>query len=685
MTDLTDPIHQRCINTIRMLAVDAIEKAKSGHPGLPLGSAPMAYVLWTQHLKHNPANPRWVDRDRFVLSGGHGSMLLYALLHLTGYDLTLEDIKSFRQWESRAPGHPESHVTPGVEVTTGPLGQGLSNAVGMAIAEAHLAARYNRPGHTIVDHYTYVIASDGDIMEGVAAEACSLAGHLRLGKLIVLYDDNGISLAGSTTLCFTEDTGDRLAAYGWHVQKVPDGNDLGAIDRALRAAREETMRPSIIFVRTIIGFGAPHKQGTFEAHGAPLGPEEALQTKKNLGWPLEPLFYIPGDALQTCREAVRKGKAREAQWAQKVARYVEDYPVLAAEFKRRLVEEHPAGWSESLPAFPAGQKGPATRKASEEVMQVLAGAIPGLVGGSADLNNSTFTWLKGLGDFQAPGTSDGKVQGAVGGGWDHGGRNIHFGVREHAMGAIAVGMAAHGGFIPYTATFLIFSDYMRPPIRLAALSGHHVIFLFTHDSIGLGEDGPTHQPVEQIMSLRAVPDLTVIRPADGNETVAAWKLAIERKKPVALILTRQNLPALNPGTFPIASGVPRGAYILKSGGEKPDVILIATGSEVQLALGASENLDRQGVKARVVSMPSWELFQEQPPSYRDEVLPPSVRKRVAIEAGATLGWWRWVGDEGDVIGIDRFGSSAPGNVVMEKFGFSVDNVVKKALSLLKKS
>lgn len=682
MTALTDPIHRLCVNTIRTLALDAIEKAKSGHPGLPLGAAPMAYVLWTQHLKHNPANPRWFDRDRFVLSGGHGSMLLYALLHLTGYDLSLDEIRSFRQWGSRTPGHPERSLTPGVEVTTGPLGQGISNAVGMAIAEAHLAARYNRPGHTIVDHYTYVIASDGDLMEGVAAEACSLAGHLRLGKLIVLFDDNRISLAGSTDLTFTEDTGRRLEACGWHVQKVADGNDLAAIDEAIGTAREETIRPSIIFVRTIIGFGSPHKQGTFEAHGAPLGPEEARQTKKSLGWPLEPPFHIPDDALRVFRDAVMKGKAREARWAERVARYVEDYPEPAVEFRRQVIEENPSGWDVSLPVFPAGPKGPATRKASEEVMQVLARVFPGLMGGAADLNPSTFTWLKGMGDFQPPGTSDGKVQGTVGGGWGYSGRNIHFGVREHAMGAIAVGMAAHGGLIPYTATFLIFSDYMRPPIRLAALSGHHVIFVFTHDSVGVGEDGPTHQPVEQTMSLRAVPDLTVIRPADGNETVAAWKLAIEMKRPVALILTRQNVPALDPGEFPIESGVRRGAYVLKSGGERPDIILIATGSEVHLALEASDILAGKGIKARVVSMPSWELFAQQTPSYRDEVLPPAVRKRLAIEAGVTLGWRRWVGDEGDVIGIDRFGASAPGNVVMEKYGFSVENVVSRAFALL---
>ncbi|MCX5834223.1 MAG: transketolase [Deltaproteobacteria bacterium] len=684
MITLSDPVHQCCINTIRMLSVDAIEKAKSGHPGLPLGAAPMAYVLWTRYLKHNPANPKWVDRDRFVLSGGHGSMLLYALLHLTGYDISLAEIQSFRQWGSRTAGHPESHLTPGVEVTTGPLGQGISNAVGMAIAEAHLAALYNRPAHTIVDHYTYVIASDGDLMEGVAAEACSLAGHLRLCKLIVLYDDNEISLAGSTALTFTEDTGHRLEACGWHLQRVQDGNDLRAIDEAIRIAREETIRPSIIFVRTAIGFGSPHKQGTFEAHGAPLGSEEALQTKKNLGWPLEPLFYIPDDALQVFRDAVKKGKAWEAQWAGRLARYVEDYPELAVELKRRLTEENQPRWDAALPTFPVSQKGVATRKASEEIMQVLARVVPGLMGGSADLNPSTFTWLKGMGDFQPPGTSAVNIQGAVGGGWDHSGRNIHFGVREHAMGAIAVGMAAHGGLIPYTATFLIFSDYMRPPIRLAALSDSHVIFVFTHDSIGVGEDGPTHQPIEQVMSLRSVPNLTVIRPADANETAAAWKLAIERKKPTALILTRQNVPVLDSGVLPISSGVRRGAYVLKNGGEKLDILLLATGSEVHLALGASEKLAGKGIKARVISMPSWEIFLEQPRSYRDEVLPPGIRKRLAIEAGVTLGWWRWVGDEGDVIGIDRFGASAPGAVVMEKYGFSVDNVVKRALALLGK-
>ncbi len=684
MITLSDPVHQRGINTIRMLSVDAIEKAKSGHPGLPLGAAPMAYVLWIRYLKHNPANPKWVDRDRFVLSGGHGSMLLYALLHLTGYDISLAEIQSFRQWGSRTAGHPESHVTPGVEVTTGPLGQGISNAVGMAIAEAHLAALYNRPAHTIVDHYTYVIASDGDLMEGVAAEACSLAGHLRLGKLIVLYDDNEISLAGSTALTFTEDTAHRLEACGWHLQRVQDGNDLRAIDEAIRIAREETIRPSIIFVRTTIGFGSPHKQGTFEAHGAPLGSEEVLQTKKNLGWPLEPLFYIPDDVLQIFRDAVKKGKVRETEWAGRLARYAEDYPESAVELKRRLTEENRPGWDAALPTFPVSQKGVATRKASEEIMQILARAVPGLMGGSADLNPSTFTWLKGMGDFQPPGTSAVNIQGAVGGGWDHSGRNIHFGVREHAMGAIAVGMAAHGGFIPYTATFLIFSDYMRPPIRLAALSDSHVIFVFTHDSIGVGEDGPTHQPIEQVMSLRAIPNLTVIRPADANETAAAWKVAIERKKPTVLVLTRQNVPVLDSGTLPISSGVRRGAYVLETGGDKPDILLLATGSEVHLALAASEKLAGKDIKARVISMPCWELFLEQPQSYRDEVLPPGIKKRLAIEAGVTLGWWRWAGNEGDIIGIDRFGASAPGNVVMEKYGFSVDNVVKRALALLGK-
>lgn len=669
-----------CINTIRMLAVDAIEKAKSGHPGLPLGAAPMAYVLWTRHLRFSPANPRWPNRDRFVLSGGHGSMLLYALLHLTGYELPLAEIKSFRQWDSLTPGHPE-HGHDGVEVTTGPLGQGLSNAVGLAIGEAHMAARFNREGFPLVDHYTYVLASDGDLMEGVANEACALAGHLGLGKLIVLHDDNRISLAGTTDLSFTENQAQHYGAYGWHVQTVEDGNDIDAIEAAIEAAKKETGRPSLICVRTVIGYGSPKKQGSFEAHGSPLGPKEAEETKKNLGWPLEPAFHVPEEALKVFRAAQSRGKQIEGRWAGMLSEYEKAFPEMADEFKRRKAGLLPEGWEKGLDEYPAG-KSVATRKASEEIMQVLGKSIPELIGGTADLNNSVFAWLKGMGDFQKPGEKPAGVQGAVGGEWGYGGRNIHFGVREHAMGSIANGLAAYGGILPFTGTFFVFSDYMRPPIRLAAISQLHVLFIFTHDSIGVGEDGPTHQPIEQLMALRAVPNLTVLRPADANETLAAWKVALQRRNPTVFVFSRQNLPILDASKYPIADGVSRGAYVLADGGDHPDIVLIATGSEVSLALRAAGELAVKKVRARVVSMPSWELFREQGQGYRDAVIPPGVKKRLAIEAGATLGWWRWVGDEGDVIGIDHFGASAPGDVLMEKFGFTVENVVGRALKLL---
>ncbi|NPV05954.1 MAG: transketolase [Syntrophaceae bacterium] len=669
-----------CINTIRMLAVDAIEQAKSGHPGLPLGAAPMAYVLWTRHLRFNPANPRWPNRDRFVLSGGHGSMLLYALLHLSGYELSLAEIKKFRQWDSLTPGHPE-HGHNGVEVTTGPLGQGISNAVGLAIGEAHLAARFNREGFPLVDHYTYVLASDGDLMEGVANEACALAGHLGLGKLIVLHDDNRVSLAGTTDLTFTENLAQHYGAYGWHVQAVEDGNDLAAIDEAIEAAKKETGRPSLICVRTVIGYGAPHKQGRYEAHGAPLGPQEAEETRKNLGWPPEPPFHVPDEALKVFRWAQSRGRQLEGRWTGLLERYEKAFPELADEFKRRKADLLPEGWDSGLAAYPAG-KSIATRKASEEILQVLGRNIPELMGGTADLNNSVFAWLKGMGDFQRPGEKPAGVQGAVGGEWGYGGRNIHFGVREHAMGAIANGLAAYGGILPFTGTFLVFSDYMRPPIRLAALSHLKVLFIFSHDSIGVGEDGPTHQPIEHLMALRAVPNLTVLRPADANETLAAWKVALGRRNPTVFVFSRQNLPVLDASKYPVAEGVARGAYVLVDGGDSPDIVLIATGSEVALALRAADELAVKRVRARVVSMPSWELFGEQPRGYRDAVIPPAVKKRLAIEAGATLGWWKWVGDEGDVIGIDRFGASAPGDVLMEKFGFTVENVVARALKLL---
>jgi len=685
MTD-SGTLEQTCINTIRFLAADAIQKANSGHPGMPMGAAPMAYVLWTKHLKHNPSDPKWADRDRFVLSAGHGSMLLYALLHLTGYDLPLSELQSFRQWGSKTAGHPESHTTPGVEVTTGPLGQGISNAVGMAIAEAHLGARFNRPDHTIVDHFTYVIASDGDLMEGVASEACSLAGMLSLGKLIVLFDDNRISLAGSTALTFTEDVEKRFEAYGWHVQQVEDGNDLGAIDAALHAAKDEPSRPSLISVRTIIGYGSPNMQGTFSTHGSPLGRDELLAAKKNLGWPTEPDFLIPDDALQRFRKAVSQGKIRHGEWEAAFARYNEAFSDLGAEFKRRMNGELPAGWDAELPAFQPDGKGLATRKASETILQVLAPRIPELMGGSADLNPSTFSWLKGFGDFASPKTSSEGVQGLVGGEWGYGGRNVHFGVREHAMGSIATGMALHGGLIPYTATFLVFSDYMRPPIRLAALSERSVIYIFTHDSIGLGEDGPTHQPVEHIMNLRAVPNLTVIRPADAAETVEAWRAALLKTSgPTALILTRQGVPVLDRTGCRGPEAAQQGGYILwESAEDMPQVILIGTGSETHIALEAGRRLAGENIGVRVVSLPSWEFFDSQPQEYRDSVLPPGVKTRVAVEAGIKLGWEHYVGFEGTVIGMDGFGASAPGPVLYEKFGITVDQVIKAAKDLLKK-
>jgi transketolase len=685
-------LDQLCINTIRFLSADAIQKANSGHPGLPMGAAPMAYTLWTKHLKHNPANPSWADRDRFVLSGGHGSMLLYSLLHLTGYDLPLSELQSFRQWGSKTPGHPESHLTPGVEVTSGPLGQGISAAVGMAIGEAHLAARYNvppeptagSPGHTIVDHYTYVLASDGDLMEGVSAEACSLAGHLGLGKLIVLFDDNLISLAGTTSLTFTEDVGQRFEAYGWHVQHVRDGNDLEAIDAALQAAKAETNRPSLILVRTIIGYGAPNKQNTFKVHGSPLGPDELRAAKENLGWPTEPAFWIPEEVQVQFRQAVPNGKALQAEWETAFDAYAAAHPDLAAEFRRRMAGELPADWDADVPVFPADAKGPATRKTSEVVLQALAPRLPELMGGSADLNPSTYSWLKGYGDFQSPLTSAKGAQGAIGGEWGYGGRNLHFGVREHAMGAIINGLALHGGFIPYTATFLTFVDYMRPPMRLLALAEQRAVFVFTHDSIGLGEDGPTHQPIEQVMNLRAVPNMVVIRPADANETAEAWKAAIRYTHgPTALIFTRQGLPILDRSAYPSAENLHRGAYVLwQSADGAPDVILIGTGSEVHIALEAGKKLAAKDVKVRVVNMPSWELFDRQPAEYRESVLPPGVRARVAVEAGIALGWERYVGLDGVVVGMTGFGASAPGPLLYEKFGFTADNVADQAEALL---
>ena len=677
-------IDQLCINSIRMLAVDAVEKAKSGHPGAPMGLAPAAYVLWTRFLKHNPKNPSWPDRDRFVLSAGHASMLLYSMLHLAGYDLPLEQVKQFRQWGSRTPGHPERKLTPGVETTTGPLGQGFGNGVGMAMAEAHLAARYNRPGFEVVNHLTYGIVSDGDLMEGVAAEAASLAGHLQLGKLIYLYDNNHISLAASTDLTFTENCATRFEAYGWHTQTVDDGNDLGAIAQALSAARSETTRPSLIILRTHIGYGSPGKQDSFDAHGAPLGEEEVKLTKKNLGWPGEPPFFIPDEALARFREALGKGERAEAEWNQMFSAYAREFPDMA----RELEESHrgvlPTGWEEAIPEFPPDPKGLATRVASGKVLNAIAPQLPTLIGGSADLNPSTHTVLQKLGDFQSPQRKCTDSQGAAGGGWGYGGRNLHFGVREHGMGAALNGMAAHGGIIPFGSTFLIFSDYLRPAIRLAALMELGVVYVFTHDSIGVGEDGPTHQPVEQLTALRAIPRLVVIRPCDANETAVAWRVAIEsRDAPVALALTRQNVPTLDRTQFAAAGGLRQGAYVLADAPDgRPDIVLIGSGSEVPLVVAAREKLSERKIQARVVSMPSWELFDAQPRQYRDSVLPLSVRARLAVEAALPQGWHRYVGDGGDVIGVERFGASAPGNVVMERLGFTVNHVVERALALV---
>ena len=676
-----------CINTIRFLSIDAVQKANSGHPGMPMGASSMAYVLWTRFLRHNPTNPTWFNRDRFVLSAGHGSMLLYSLLHLTGYDQPLEQIQRFRQWGSTTPGHPEHGVAPGVEVTTGPLGQGFGNGVGMAIAERYLAARYNRPDFEIIDHFTYAIVSDGDLMEGVAAEAASLAGHLKLAKLICLYDNNLITLAGATRLTFTEDRAKRFEAYGWHVQSVDDGADLGAIEEALRQARAETTRPSLIMVRTHIGYGSPHRQDTFEAHGAPLGPEEVRLTKENVGWPVEPPFHIPEKALNHFRQALDQGKREEDQWNARFAAYKKAFPDLAAELQKLMSGELLSGWEASIPQFPADAKGLATRAASGKVLNALASKLPTLIGGSADLNPSNNTALQGMGDFQNPDGVEGDRQGAVGGPWSYQGRNVHFGVREHAMGAILNGMAVHGGLIPFGATFLVFSDYIRPAIRLAALMEQRVIYVFTHDSIGVGEDGPTHQPVEQLAVLRAIPNLVVIRPCDANETALAWRVAIElRNRPVVLALTRQNVPTLDRTQVASAEGLRHGAYVLADAPTgKPDVILIASGSEVHLVLDARQKLLEHKVQARVVSMPSWELFDAQPQEYRDSVLLPSVRLRLAVEAGVTQGWHRYTGDLGDVIGLDRFGASAPGGTVMREFGFTPENVLQRTLALLRRT
>jgi transketolase len=677
-------IDELCINTIRFLSVDAIQKANSGHPGLPLGAAPMAYVLWSKYLKHNPTDPKWFNRDRFVLSAGHGSMLLYSLLFLSGYNISLDDIKQFRQWASRTPGHPEYGVTPGVECTTGPLGQGFGNAVGMAIAEAHLSGRYNRPEFDICNHFTYVLSSDGDMMEGVSSEAASLAGHLRLGKLICFYDSNHISLSGSTALDFTEDVSCRFKSFGWHVQVLTDGNDTVAIDRAILDAQHNADRPSLIVVQTHIGYGSP-LQDTFLAHGSPLGEENVVKAKVNLGWPLEPAFLVPNEVSAHFHLAIEQGQKMQQQWDALLARYTENYPDLAGEFYRALHCELPTDWDRDLPFFQPDVKGEMTRMACGKAINASSSALTSLMGGSGDLDSSTNTALKGLGDFESPDTMPTDSQGATGGIWSYVGRNIHYGVREHAMGAITSGLALHGGIRPFASTFLIFSDYMRPSIRLAAQMKIPTIYIFTHDSIGLGEDGPTHQPIEHLASLRAIPQLVTLRPADANETVEAWRVAVAlRDGPVALILTRQNVPIIDRSRYASAQGVQNGGYILADSVGIPKVIFIATGSEVHLVVGAFERFKERGIATRVVSMPSWELFERQSDSYRESVLPSSVKCRLAVEAGAAFGWHRYVGMNGTVLGIDRFGASAPEKKLMEYFGFTIDRVYQEALQTIEK-
>jgi transketolase len=715
--DSTPELDQLCINTIRTLTLDAVQKAESGHPGLPLGAAPMAYVLWTRFLHHNPKNPKWENRDRFLLSAGHGSMLLYSLLYLTGYDLSLEEIKRFRQWGSKTPGHPENTLTPGVEITTGPLGQGFANGVGMAMAAAHLAARFNKDEFPVIDHNIYAIVSDGDLMEGVASEAASLAGHLKLGKLIYLYDDNKVTIEGFTDLAFSEDVPKRFEAYGWHTITVADGNDLEAIDAAIREAQSISTKPSLISVKTIIGYGMP-TAGTRKAHSDAPGEEAVRETKRHLGWPEDKEFYVPDEALAHFREAIEGGGRQEEEWHELVKKYQEKYPELGKTWRATMSGELPEGWEQHLPTF-VEAKAMATRAASGEVINALAPHMPMLIGGSADLGVSNNTDIKGGGDFEA-----GNYQGRI----------IHFGVREHAMGATLTGISLNGGLVPFGGTFLTFSDYMRPAIRLAAISEVQVIYVFTHDSVGLGEDGPTHQPVEHLAALRAIPHLFVIRPADNHEVREAWRLAILRRHaPTALALTRQKVPLIDRNRYAPAEGLRRGAYILAEaettnpasdlardpvrtgsgpgspsgqpawggGGDrvgavarplgraqgdggriKPQLIIIATGSEVSLALEAREKLQNEGILTRVVSMPCWELFEEQPEDYRNEILPASVSARLGLEAGVRQGWDRWVGPKGDVLCLDRFGASAPGDVAMRELGFNVENVLKRARVLL---
>ncbi|MDK2981034.1 MAG: transketolase [Chloroflexota bacterium] len=667
MTDLE--LQNRAINTIRFLSADGVQKANSGHPGLPMGTAAMAYTIWTRHLKINPANPDWSDRDRFVLSGGHGSMLLYSLLHLTGYDLSLEQLKNFRQWGSLTPGHPEYGLTPGVDATTGPLGQGLSNGVGMAIAEAHLAAEFNQEDGKIVDHYTYAIVTDGDLMEGVASEAASLAGHLKLGKLIYLYDDNHISIEGSTDVAFTEDRGKRFEAYGWHVLRIKDGNDVDEIDAAIQAAKQDE-RPSLIICPTTIGFGLPTKQGTAKAHGEPPGEDELANAKNNFCWPQEP-FYVADDVKAHFLEVKEKGQAAEKAWNESFKQYAEKHPDLAKEYTRRFAQELPQGWDKDLKQFDADAKGMATRKSSSAVLNEIADKLPELMGGSADLAPSNNTWINSSTSFQP----DNPI-----------GRNLQFGVREHGMGAVVNGMAYHKGLIPYGATFLVFSDYMRGALRVAALSHLNSIWVYTHDSIGLGEDGPTHQPVEHVMSLRAMPNLSVIRPCDANEVREAWKAAVTRKHgPTALVLTRQNLPTLDRAKeYAAAEGLQKGAYVLADLGKgDPEIILMASGSEVSLIIEAGKKLAEEGKSVRLVSFPCWDLFEAQSDAYKQSVLPDAIQKRVSVEAGVTMGWGKWVGSQGVSVGLDHFGASAPGGTLFKEFGFTADNVYATAKKLFK--
>ena len=661
-------LESRAINTLRFLSADMVQKANSGHPGLPMGAAAMAYVVWTRHLHFNPRKPGWPNRDRFVLSGGHGSALLYSLLHLTGYDVPMEELQRFRQYGSITPGHPEYGLTPGVEVTTGPLGQGFGNGVGMAIAEAHLASVFNRPGHEIINHYVYAIVTDGDLMEGVASEAASLAGHLGLGKLIYLYDDNRITIDGSTDLAFTEDRAGRFAAYGWQVLKVADGNDVEAVDEAIRQAKTDP-RPTLIVCRTHIGFGLPTRQDTAKAHGEAPGEEELKGAKQKLGWPLEPSFFIPEDVLALFRQSVERGANLEADWYRKRQAYRSAFPELDQELERRLRGELPSGWEEAIPTFPADAKGMATRAASGKVINALASRLPELIGGSADLAPSNNTLISGYVDFQKASPE---------------GRNFHFGVREHGMGAVVNGMAVHGGVIPYGATFLVFSDYMRGAIRLSALSHYPSLWIFTHDSIGLGEDGPTHQPVEHLAALRAIPNLAVIRPADANETAEAWRVLIQnRKGPRALILTRQAVPVLDRDGLEGAEGLQHGAYILTDLGESvPEIILMASGSEVSLIVEAGTRLAAEGISVRLVSFPCWEFFEEQDAEYKEAVLPASIPLRLAVEAGVAQGWERWTGSQGAVISIEKFGASSPYKTIFDHYGLTVCNVVETARNLL---